>query len=385
MLVNTPGMHGSTETSPQYFTPLTSPALEATRQYHSFGAGGNGRHMQPHPLSALSSPALNPLGSAGGAQQTLSPALLPQNNSELSDPDYIRALVGMFDVPPPAGPSNPTNYQHMDPQLRRTNGDGPLPYLSPSLGGQSYAFGSQSSHQPSPLTPNHTGLTPMLGPSSSSLSANGSGSSNGHATGPHRQSLPAKSRPSPLVKPVNHRSHIRHPSTHQSFSQPSSPHVLKGIQPGTYLPAAAMNEKYGNGNGREGSVTSTPSPVDLTSMMPPPPVPMPNPHKGLTPMTPAALMNLGPGSGSGGRRLVLPRVDTSSGINGSAPGTGSQKPLTKKAAAALAAGTGSTPNGSAPGAAGTPATAATKKGKIVTGKKAGKGGVGVRAGKSIFL
>lgn len=243
--------------SPSYFSPLTSPALEANNgrfptRYGRYSLGQQQQQSQPHPLSALSSPALNPVGSSGGAQQTLSPALQPQADNEMSDPNYLQALVGLLD--------NQGLQQQFQPQ-------------------------QQSQIQSSPL----------VGPI---------------GTGPNRQSLPAKTRPSPMMKPT-HRSHKGASSTSGQFSVPTSPaiqRVVKSIVPGIgYLPPAAIQPNNNNGSNTStpqfnngainGSTTSTPSPVDLTQMMPPPPVPEGGRRKSstssFTPMTPATLMNLG--------------------------------------------------------------------------------------------
>lgn len=237
--------------SPGYFSPLTSPALESSR---------NGQLAQhpyirpPHPLSALSSPALNPVGSSGGAQQTLSPALGPQSNADMSDPDYVRALIGSLD--------------HSQDQSNQMPNQA---YHSPAM---------NATHQFSPL-----------------VSATG--------TGPHRHSL-GKTRPSPMMKPINHRSHGKHGSTSGNFSLPTSPAIQRVVAqavPGMgYLPPAAIQPHYASTSGTMTSQSalsistpSTPSPVDLNQLMPPPPVPNSSKPKGMAPMTPASLMNLGAG------------------------------------------------------------------------------------------
>ncbi|WWD01703.1 hypothetical protein V866_008649 [Kwoniella sp. B9012] len=269
--VSTPGA-GVTPNS-GFFSPLTSPALEATHrmsQQHMhrqhFSPAFNAQQSRtPHPLSALSSPALNPVGSSGGAQQTLSPALGPQTGADLSDPDYLRALVGMLDGDPQnIGQSAQPNYQ------------------SPSMGSSSSA--------------GHSTIlaSPALIPISS-------------GAGPHRHSLPAKSRPSPMLKPTNHRSHQRVPSGttmngNGTFSVPTSPAVQK-FHPNPppsminmgYLPPSAIEHRNLAPSGASMSSASTPSPVDLSHMMPPPPVPTSGStksRKGVAPMTPASLMNL---------------------------------------------------------------------------------------------
>ncbi|WWD15692.1 hypothetical protein CI109_100114 [Kwoniella shandongensis] len=263
--------------SPGIFSPLTSPALEATNRVHRsqghshqhFSPAFNGQSSRPpHPLSALSSPALNPVGSSGGAQQTLSPALGPQNSGDLADPDYLRALVGMME-----------NNNQSNPY-----GDLSQPaYTSPSMASTSTAGHNAILASPS--------LNPISGP------------------GPHRHSLPSKSRPSPMLKPTGHRSHNRNASTtgngNGNFSVPTSPNVQKyhSAAPGMgvgYLPPSAIEHRQFTSN-MSNSTTSTPSPVDLSHIMPPPPVPNGNvkSRKGVTPITPASLMNLGPGTGAG--------------------------------------------------------------------------------------
>lgn len=256
---STPGYGGSHSNgcvntpSPQYFSPLTSPAIEQSRT----GFPQQQYHRTPHPLSALSSPALNPVGSSGGAQQTLSPALEPQSNNDMADPEYVRALVGMLDG----------SQQDQNSQV----------YNSPNIGTNQY----------------HS--SPLVGPTPH--------------TGPNRQSLPIKTRPSPMMKPVGHRSHGKHTSNSGSgnFSIPTSPAIQRVVAQGVmgmgYLPPAAIqpNNPSSNSGGNTShsaltvSTTSTPSPVDLNQLMPPPPVPGSGSVKGVTPMTPASLMNLGDG------------------------------------------------------------------------------------------
>ncbi|WVQ98578.1 hypothetical protein IAU59_005705 [Kwoniella sp. CBS 9459] len=247
-----------------FFSPLTSPALEATNRMqrsqghqHHFSPAFNAQQARtPHPLSALSSPALNPVGSSGGAQQTLSPALGPQTSADLSDPDYLRALVGMLDGPASIGESSQPSYHS------------PSSIVSSSTAGQSTILAS-----------------PALMPT---------------GTGPHRHSLPAKSRPSPMLKPTNHRSHQRVPSGQTGqYSVPTSPAVQKfhpnppGMAGMGYLPPSAIDHRHLHTDASQ-STASTPSPVDLTQMMPPPPVPNGSSKgkKGVAPMTPASLMNL---------------------------------------------------------------------------------------------
>lgn len=226
----------STPSPGSYFSPLTSPALEpavsrsaalrAAAAHLSPAIHSSNQQRAPHSLSALSSPALNPVGSLGGAQQTLSPALEPQGNSDLADPEYLNALQGLLD-------SNNSNTSASSDQRE---------YHSP-----------------------------MLGPSS------------GGNTGPHR-SLPAKSRPSPMMKPTH-----RHRQAN-SGSLPSSPMAFKVPQGGVgFLPPAAIDQRH---HQPQGPPSNTPSPVDLAQIMPPPPVPAPSRPKSLMPMTPASLMNL---------------------------------------------------------------------------------------------
>jgi hypothetical protein len=260
---NTP----STNPSPQYFSPLTSPALEPSMRYaqHGFSPAINGMR-QPHPLSGLSSPALNPVGSNGGAQQTLSPALGPQSGADMADPDYIRALAGLEGDSVVHGQQQQQQYQHQNQQ-----------YHSPVIAQHQQQHVNYPTSMPSPLV------------------------------GPNRQSIPSKSRPSPMMKPTNHRSHSRQPSGSHGYSIPNSPVVqisrFHSSAPGIgYLPPSAIDQRgvlQGNG---DDSTPSTPSPVDLSHMMPPPPVPSQGKRgAGITPMTPASLMNLG---GSGAQQAV---------------------------------------------------------------------------------
>jgi hypothetical protein len=264
----TPGVQhhggGSAGPSPGYFSPLTSPALEASNrpQYHHYSPGFGPQQRAPHPLSALSSPALNPIGSSGGAQQTLSPALEPQNNADMADPEYIRALIGMLD--------DSTQQQTFSPTMPQHGSAGLSPLVNASVG-------------------------------------SGSGSSAG--TGPHRNALPAKSRPSPMLRPTHRGRQPSSGGTHaHTFSLPNSPLVAPKFSAGqtmTHLPPAAIDQRgvqqHLHQTGPASTTSSTPSPVDLSHIMPPPPIPSLTP-KGMTPMTPASLMNLGsskPASGSG--------------------------------------------------------------------------------------
>lgn len=273
---------------------------------------------------------------------------------------------------------------------------------------------SHSSHTSSPL------VTGQAGPSSS-------------GTGPHRQSLPPKSRPSPLIKPTHHRH--RHagngsipsspliPTHRNGTSAMSAPGSGAGIVPGTYLPSSALEQVV-----QTASNSSTPSPVDLREIMPPPPVPSRRMsgagdavnggsgrngsagHAHVQPMTPAALMNMGSnptglgasmsrGLGSGMGSVTVPAATEGQPLRGrqggvnangqamrngntvNAPGSAKVAiaPLPGKGRkAALAPAAPSMQDGSSPGAAGS----ALRKGKGV--KKGGRGGgaVGVRAGKS---
>ncbi|WVO17026.1 hypothetical protein L204_104713 [Cryptococcus depauperatus] len=244
-----------------FFSPLTSPALEATNRtsHHFSPAFGGQKSRAPHPLSTMPSPALNPTGSSGGASQTLSPALNPHNAVDMADPEYMLALNEILD-------SN----------------------------GRTTPVGEQQPVYPSPSAPSGNALlsSPALYPSNV-------------GTGPHRQSLPVKSRPSPMLKPSNHRSSHRNSGNtsvptspavqryHPDASMPSALNSGSGGQSGFLPPSAIENRVPSNV-----SVTSssTPSPVNLNQMMPPPPVPAGNnkSRKAVLPMTPALLMNLSP-------------------------------------------------------------------------------------------
>ncbi|ORY32082.1 hypothetical protein BCR39DRAFT_524096 [Naematelia encephala] len=256
----TPGTNGhhsvGATPSPGYFSPLTSPALEASSRAahfnhrHSYSPAVNHGQRPPHPYS---SPALNPIGSSGGANQTLSPALEPQNRTDMADPDYLRALVGYLDGTTQTDPTQQT-------------------YASPSVN----AANSISS--------------PATGPSI--------------GAGPHRHPLPSKTRPSPMMKPT-HRSHTRQPSANTSL--PNSPVNVMGkysqpVIPGSgFLPPAVIDHRGVQQAMQQNlSTSSTPSPVDLSQIMPPPPVPLQQngQTKGIVPMTPASLMNLVGGSAS---------------------------------------------------------------------------------------
>lgn len=246
----------STPSPGSYFSPLTSPALEPAvsrsaalraAAAHLSPALHSQAQRTPHPLSALSSPALNPVGSSGGANQTLSPALGPQNAADMTDmtdPEYLNALQGILDG---------TSGSSADATASASGGYHSSPVIVPSVGGAGHS-------------------SPALGPSSA---------------GPHR-SLPAKSRPSPMMKPTNHRSHVRGAST----SVPTSPMTFK-MSGGGFLPPAAIDNRGVQPQALQGgstSTASTPSPVDLAQIMPPPPVPSQGRPK--IPMTPASLMNL---------------------------------------------------------------------------------------------
>jgi hypothetical protein len=265
-LTNSPGLNGAhsgsaSTPSPGNFSPLTSPALEASaravhfNQHQGFSpVFGSQNQRGPHPLSNFSSPALNPVGSSGGAQQTLSPDLEPQGNT---DPEYLSAFVGYLNE-------------------QQSLGEGQVQLIYPSPAISSTRQGSLSS----PLAEGSSG------------------------TGPHRNSLPAKSRPSPMMKPRHHRSHARQSSASAlpgHFSVPSSPMAQRYHPSATgmgYLPPAAIDQRgvqqHQQSMQRGPSTSSTPSPVDLSQIMPPPPLPTQNGgRKGITPMTPASLMNLG--------------------------------------------------------------------------------------------
>ncbi|OXG22604.1 hypothetical protein C366_00922 [Cryptococcus neoformans Tu401-1] len=296
----TPGMTPSSSNTGM-FSPLTSPALEATSYPHQSHVSLHSQQFSPaygsqqigtsHILNtALSSPALNPIGSTGGANQTLSPALNPQNEVNTVDSDYLRAFMGMLDG---------TNSGNSTP-----GGELPQPsYQSPSMTSTSTAGNSTIISSPA--------LYPQ-----------------GVGTGPHRQSLPFKSRPSPMLKPTHHRSHHRN-SGSGNVSIPPSPAVQK-YHPDASMPPAAMNaglpppaiEHRQIQSNLSVSSTSTPSPVDLSHIMPPPPVPTgkPKARKGVLPMTPASLMNLGSAEKHGSLSVpppVPPKPQTSSESNSS--------------------------------------------------------------------
>ncbi|KAK4683731.1 hypothetical protein P7C73_g6496, partial [Tremellales sp. Uapishka_1] len=231
-----------------YFSPLTSPALGPTalrnQHQHQYAYSNGSGSRPPHPLSALSSPALNPSGFSGGAQQTLSPALGPQADS--SDPEYLRLLVGMLDNHPTQN-QDQSEHLHQDP--------------NPNQNQNHHQNHNQNPNQNQTHLQNHTQY-------------------NSPSLGPIRGSLPMKSRPSPMMKPTTHRSHHR-----QSSSVTNSPLTFR--QPlGSTVPPPMFSSA---------STVSTPSPVDLSHMMPPPPLPGANGRKAVVPMTPASLMNLGSG------------------------------------------------------------------------------------------
>ena len=424
----TPGNMGSAEPSPSYFSPLTSPALEASARFQSFGHSGGrtSQYNQTFPLSALSSPALNPVGSSGGANQTLSPALNPVLDSGRDDPEYVRQLLGSMDQ---MGNNGATG-QGMMMQGQNGNSGAPMagapsqifsPVQMPTMASHSHGH-SHSSHTSSPLVTGSAGSS--AGP------------------GPHRQSLPPKTRPSPLIKPTHHRH--RHGGNGSIPSSPLIPiyknsnaaamammgggNATNGaVVPGTYLPSAAVEQVA-----QTASTSSTPSPVDLRDLrdiMPPPPVPSKHTQNGdgsmngmgmsghgmVQPMTPAAMMNMGShpvgmsmsmsrGIGSGMGSVTLPSSNAAeeqrltgkgSGINGAGParvangatsganqgqGNGAKMPIApgpKGRKTAIAPAAPHAQDGPSPGAAGS----AVRKGKGV--KKGGRGGgaVGVRAGK----
>ncbi|RXK39969.1 hypothetical protein M231_02764 [Tremella mesenterica] len=270
--------------SPGYFSPLTSPALEASRNhYHNyspaFGPRGNSNRI-PHPLSNMSSPALNPVGSSGGAQQTLSPALEPQQNTEM-DQDYLQALVGYLDT------NSNLQQTSLQPQAQMVDQIQTIQGNYPSIGQQQQQQQNLNHSQNQNLSLS----SPMTGPTPT------------HSTGPNRQSLPPKTRPSPMMKPTS--SYRQHNRSGSSTIHPVSPVISKYNGNGNdgnmnnmgYLPPAAidqrgvqlhqMQQQQQSGH----STTSTPSPVDLSQIMPPPPVPN-NTNRGVIPMTPASLMNL---------------------------------------------------------------------------------------------
>lgn len=321
------GQHGN---GGAYFSPLTSPALEATRNFHAHHySPAIGPSRPPHPLSALSSPALNPVGSAGGANQTLSPALEPQMNGDLAEPDYLRGV------------------RNSDRSAQGT------PYQSP------------------------TGST-----------GQGSLLSTGGSTGPHRQALPQKTRPSPMIRPT-HRSrqstNVQPVMLPGQYSVPASPSILRHpamTAPGIgYLPPAVIDQRGVQQAllaGQAASNSSTPSPVDLSQIMPPPPVPG-GPARGVVPMTPASLMNLGGGNGySAGPVDSLSQMPIDDNATGRA-----RRPSASKAPNGM--GAGSTSAGDPKRAKGASATAAKKnlsKSTTAAGKRLAMkpSTVGVRAG-----
>ena len=281
MTVTTPGVSAPHSAgslgSPGYFSPLTSPALDAPAR--AYFPNSHGSRSRPHPLSALSSPALNPVGSSGGAQQTLSPAFGPQSGQGLADPEYLSSLANFMDM------ANQQAYANQQLQ-NYTNNNNVNPYGN-----------SQIYHSPALSSTSHAHSSPLV-----------------HAAGPgpNRQSLPSKSRPSPMMKPTNGNGNGRpgkRDSIGGAFSVPSSPVTSrhpKNATPSVHsLPPAAIQPRHLSGTPLAPSTSSTPSPVDLAQMMPPPPVPMPTAShfktqpalapvqgQGVAPMTPATLMNM---------------------------------------------------------------------------------------------
>jgi len=288
--------------SPNYFSPLTSPALGPANRNSYSGQSfspsvSSHTRRTPHPLSALSSPALNPIGSSGGAQQTLSPALGPQNNVEMADPGYLQQLTGYLE-------GSHESYQNPYDAYQNQNNI----QIQQDSQNQHY-YGS-------PVIPTNGQLSNLASP------AMGASSS---STGPHRSSLPSKTRPSPMMKPSSSRGHGRQSSHGHALPSPglpqmsgmtplvmsphiSSPHTHHKYHnpiPGVgFLPPSAIDQKgvaqHQKSLQSGASTTSTPSPVDLAQIMPPPPVPGSSSsngngnsrNKGMTPMTPASLMNL---------------------------------------------------------------------------------------------
>jgi hypothetical protein len=369
--VTTPGVGShSTNPSPSYFSPLTSPALEATnrsggfrhqhqhhQQHSNYSPNFDPRaKRQPHPLSALSSPALNPIGSSGGAQQTLSPALNPQNNTDMSDPDYYRALVGMLD-----GSQQVPQQQVQQRQVQQYQQGSTSNYSSPAA--LQYIDTSALS-------------SPMVGPQSAT--SNG----HGHGPGPNRQALPSRTRPSPMIKPSPHirGHHSRQGSTSVSHSpnvQYSQKYNGPSVPQPNYLPPAAIDQRGVQAHHQQiaqSTTSETPSPVDLSTIMPPPPLPNNLNGKAVTPMTPASLMNLG------GRTADV--GNTQEGAAMTKRPIGSRAAQTSRPIRKTVNGTaGTTASGSGTNGAG-------KKVKIApAGKRALAArppGVGVRAGEFIF-
>lgn len=412
----TPGVNGSqgahsSNASPAYFSPLTSPALEASQhraqsqysrhqtqnqqqQQFSPGFDPRGNKRTPHPLSALSSPALNPIGSSGGAQQTLSPALAPQNNHDMSEPDYIRALSGMLDGSSGNGQGLQTTFRPGQHQHQRSQ---------PAMQGSD---GSGSAY-PSPINLQSIDTAALSSPIVGPLSASSSS-----GPGPNRHSLPARTRPSPMIKPTpaQRGHHSRNGSTHQSpivtTSQQQQRYAPSVPQP-NYLPPAAIDQRgvqahYHHQQQMALSTTSeTPSPVDLSAIMPPPPVPNASHAKAVTPMTPATLMNLGAGRDQAQSSLQS-QSQSQTGEAMSTPRQEPQPQQSKRQAGNRAAQQGRPVRKASTSGTSTPTlSASTGSGSVGvsggSGKKvkiapAGKRalaarppGVGVRAGKAILL
>lgn len=333
-MATTPGTgngHGgphSANASPSYFSPLTSPALEATRgngngnhhgfsrhhhnqtvsQHYSPGFDPRSNKRTPHPLSALSSPALNPIGSSGGAQQTLSPALGPQNNADMSDPEYFRALVGMLDNQGQQTLQHQQPPQHHQQQHQQSNGGLRSNQSRRSLT-QDSGNGGMSSAHPSPINVQSIDTaslsSPLVGPSSATSTS---------GPGPNRHSLPVRTRPSPMIKPTpaQRGHHSRNGSTQHSPIVNTSlqqqqrynnyVHGMATVPHPNYLPPAAIDQRGVQQHQHQmtlSTTSETPSPVDLSTIMPPPPIPGSSGVKGVIPMTPATLMNLGAGRPAG--------------------------------------------------------------------------------------
>jgi hypothetical protein len=218
----------------------------------------------------------------------------------------------------------------------------------------------------------------MVGPQSATSNGHGQG------PGPNRQSLPSRTRPSPMIKPSP--AHRSHHSRHGSTSAQQSPNVPTSqrfsgasVPQPNYLPPAAIDQRGVIAHHQQlaqSTTSETPSPVDLSTIMPPPPVPN-GVVKAVTPMTPASLMNLG-------GRAAVEQNNAESQAGPSKRQVGARaaqntRPVRKAVTSGTASVTSSANNSSANG----------KKVKIApAGKRALAArppGVGVRAGKSTYL
>lgn len=334
--LRTPTSH--TTPNSDFFSPLTSPALNPVKGHHphqqhpptrvfrqgtSTASGGSGTgDTQPDPSSSggfgsvLSSPFLNgtPMMRAShhdrrgsnSLEQTLSPALLPQPESWMPQTQGHLSHQSSPQQPMNAAGLNVlTSQSYVDELARMINcQDNQVQQTGGANQGDMEAQQQQQQQQQH----SQSARQAQAGPSSTSSRKRASTVGKSPRVRPSRSSL-GRTRPSPMMKPT------QRPGRGGSSTVPPSPLVSAFSATSPVAMPAALARANGAPHGQQGGdgltsndshTSDSLSPVDLSQMiMPPPPPPLHAPISSGTvhsikngahvaPITPSALMQLGP-------------------------------------------------------------------------------------------